>query len=1097
MRLHHWFVCALAGALVSCGGGGGGGSAPNPPPPNNPGSNDRVSITATASTTPVPSHANTDLEIVLTNPSTVPASNVAVSLTLGGGLTIGGVQCTANSNGLCPNDPTTLSVASLNGGGSLTFRVSVVVAAGASGQINSTASVTATNDTVTNNNSAAVSITAYSSDVNIVGSSSATNLLSGSTVPYSFTLTNSGPDSTHELTLENTLSTGQMLVSMTCAASGGATCPAITGATMNVASMPNGGSLTFSLSAQVANDVVVSVNSQLSATLLGDGNITNNQATASAQTRIPTSSGTPSFIVLQSDAGEFVGSDFGPARKYSYSNASADFEVYVTNGLLQLTVWGDERWQGAFYMPVTLGQITAGTYIDNIGAPQHDPATGGMRWTGEDRGCNGHTDVFTVDAVTYSAGEISSVDISFEQHCESAVPALRGQIHWVANDATLPPGPVNPPPAGLWQPAAGATPASGNYLYFISDPGDFAGEGTTRTFTQVNSVITAYQGGASASIGIGAEGDEGFGVSFRPMSPLTQLAPGYYSNAVPDMGGNPVRGGMNATFNHHGCNTITGWFVIDSISFSVGGDITSLDARFEQHCEGAEPAMRGKIHWRSDDPAQPPGPEEPPPAGLWSPPANAIPATGNFVYLQSDPEDFIAEGLTRLYTPLDSVIEVGAGGIAPAGNRFQLTVSDDEVWTGYFQAMDTLPDLRPGYYGDLRRFTSHNPAKGGLAWSAAHRVCNTLSGWFVIDSVVYSGDTLQSITLRFEQHCEFEPAAVRGMIRWSADDTRQPTPPQNPPPANLWNAAPGTTPDTGNYVYLQSEPGDGVGLGQSYLYTSLDAEITMSVSGRLLNVETVGDQRWTGQFQPMVPFTELQLGYYNLPMGDSLARGLFAWRGANAFCGDRHIGWFVVDSVTYESGSLMALDLRFEYRCSAGEPALHGKIHWVSSDPAIPPGPVNPPPDGLWTPPANEVPASGNFVYLEGDPGDIVTQGLTFRYTDADSTFAGYTYTDHVNVIVTSPGRSQFQINLDHMSSIPRMQPGYYADVTENYLHNPRTGALDLMANGTGCTNVTGWFVVNSVSYSGETLTALDVTFEEYCAGNTVASARGRVRWSQ
>ena len=1093
MRFRQWMVCALAGALASCGGGGGGGGS-NPPPPGNPGSNDRLTLTASASTTAVPGAANTDLQFVITNPSTVPANNVVLNVTLGGGLTRAGLQCTAGPGGICPNDPASLTLASLNGGGSVTFRMSVAVPAGATGPISSSATVTADNDTVTSNNTAAVSITAYSSDVNIVGSTSATNLLSGATVPYSFTLTNSGPDAARSLTLQNTLTTGQTLVSMTCVAAGGATCPT-TGATMNVPTMPNGSSLTFSMTAQLANDVVVSVSSQLSATLQGDGNITNNQATASAQARIPTSPGAPSFIVLQSDPGDWVGSGLGAGPKYSYSSATAEFEVYEAQGFLHVEVWGDERWHGAFYMPSHLAQVTVGAYVDNLGAPLHDPATGGMRWWGEARACSEHTNVFTVDAVTYSAGEISSVDISFEQHCDGLPPALRGQIHWVRDDQTLPPGPINPPPAGLWQPAAGATPASGNYVYFESDPGHFVGEGLNRTYTQVNSVISVSQAGAE--VGVGANGDESLGITFNAMSPLTQMAPGYYPNVQASRVGNPTLGGLTISFENHACPDFIGWFVVDSISFSVDGDITGLDARFEQRCDGEPEGIRAKVHWRSDDPAQPPGPVEPPPAGLWSPPAIAIPATGNFVYLESDPLDFIAQGLTKLYTPLDSIIEVGGGGINTAGNRFQLTVSSEEDWVGFFQAMETLPDLRAGYYGDLRRFPYNNPAKGGLSWSGEHRGCNQLSGWFVIDSVVYSGNSLQSITLRFEQNCEFEPAALRGMIRWSADDTRQPAPPVNPPPANLWNAAPGTTPDTGNYVYLQSEPGDPVGLGQTWLYTELDAEIEMSVSGRLLNVEVIGDERWTGQFQPMLPFTELQPGYYALPNGDNLARGLLAWRGANVHCGTAHIGWFVVDSVTYESGSLMALDLRFEYRCDAGEEPLHGKIHWESDEPAIPPGPVNPPPDGLWTPPANEVPAIGNFVYLEGDPGDVVTQGLTFRYTDADSTFAGYTYPDHVNISVSSPGRHQLQLNLDHMSSIPRMQPGYYPNVQHTYLHNPRVGALDLMANGTSCTNVSGWFVVNSVSYSGETMTALDVTFEEYCAGNTVASARGRVRWSQ
>jgi hypothetical protein len=45
-----------------------------------------------------------------------------------------------------------------------------------------------------------------------------------------------------------------------------------------------------------------------------------------------------------------------------------------------------------------------------------------------------------------------------------------------------------------------------------------------------------------------------------------------------------------------GCNSSTGWFVVDGVSY-VGDTLTSIDLRFEQHCESATPALRGKIHW--------------------------------------------------------------------------------------------------------------------------------------------------------------------------------------------------------------------------------------------------------------------------------------------------------------------------------------------------------------------------------------------------------------------------------------------------------------------------------------------------------------------
>jgi len=54
----------------------------------------------------------------------------------------------------------------------------------------------------------------------------------------------------------------------------------------------------------------------------------------------------------------------------------------------------------------------------------------------------------------------------------------------------------------------------------------------------------------------------------------------------------------------------------------------------------------------------------------------------------------------------------------------------------------------------------------GIDWSGDGRGCNTIAGWFVVDSVTYSAGSLASIDLRFEQHCEGVPAALHGAIHW-------------------------------------------------------------------------------------------------------------------------------------------------------------------------------------------------------------------------------------------------------------------------------------------------------------------------------------------
>jgi uncharacterized repeat protein (TIGR01451 family) len=922
MQLRLFAILGIACLLAACGGGGGGGGGSGGDGPQ-AGSSDRVSLTATASTTPVPSATNTDLEFLVANPGTSTANDVALTVTLGAGLTNAGVECSELGGATCPSEPRTMRVATLPAGTSLRFRMSVVPAAGTSGTIASTATVTATNDQVTSNNSAQVSITAYSADVRVIGSTSASEFSSGSSVPYSITVSNAGPDAARDVVLENLLSSGQTLTTMDCIGTGGAICPASTGARMTIPSLPAGGSLTFAVTAQLSADVLVSMSNTLRAESLGDRDFANNTANISARTRIPTSPNSPSFVMLQSDEGDYIGA----GRHYSYTQANAVFEVYEIDGTLTFRIRGDESWNATFHMPDGMEQLQAGAYTDHLGAPSHDPAAGGLHWHGEARSC-GHSGWFQVDGVSYVAGQLSSLDLRFEQRCEPRAPALRGQIHWVANDATRPPGPVNPPPAGLWAPPAGATPESGNYVYLESDSGDHIGQGRTETYTQANAILSATE--SSGSLGINVGSDRNYGGGFRVMAPLTQMEPGYYPNAQ-EWSGNPTEAGLNFGGDGRSCNSSSGWFVIDSIAF-LDGALTAVDMRFEQHCGNDTAALRGRIHWRSDDPTQPPGPQMPPPAGLWVPPAGAVPATGNVVYLESDVGDYVGQGLTKAYTPLDSVIDVGGGGMIPVGNRFQLTVNGDEEWTGFFQAMNTLPDLLPGYYGDLLGFPGHNRVRGGISWYGEGRGCNQATGWFVIDSVMYSGSTLNSIELRFEQHCEGQTPALRGLIRWSAADTRQPLPPQNPPPAGLWAPPSGAMPPAGNYVYLQSDAGDYVGEGQTHLYTAPDVVLLMSTSGSQLDVEVQGDVRWGGYFIPMVPLSQLHVGYYGGLTDKNPARGLLAWYGDGRACSDSR-GWFVVDQVMFEAGSLTAIDLRFEQHCGAATPALRGKIHWRFDNP--------------------------------------------------------------------------------------------------------------------------------------------------------------------
>ena len=80
------------------------------------------------------------------------------------------------------------------------------------------------------------------------------------------------------------------------------------------------------------------------------------------------------------------------------------------------------------------------------------------------------------------------------------------------------------------------------------------------------------------------------------MSTVRQLQPGYYADLRRYPFHNPVKGGLDWVGEGRGCNTLLGWFAIDGDTYT-NGNLTALELRFEQRCEGGIPALHGAIHW--------------------------------------------------------------------------------------------------------------------------------------------------------------------------------------------------------------------------------------------------------------------------------------------------------------------------------------------------------------------------------------------------------------------------------------------------------------------------------------------------------------------
>ncbi|HYX87948.1 MAG TPA: PASTA domain-containing protein [Gaiellaceae bacterium] len=132
-----------------------------------------------------------------------------------------------------------------------------------------------------------------------------------------------------------------------------------------------------------------------------------------------------------------------------------------------------------------------------------------------------------------------------------------------------------------------------------SDQGDYIGQGRSWSYTIANDEIGA--GGSRQFVGFGVDGAQGdwWSADFAP-GRGDILAPGTYPNATryPFNGTGP---GLDVSGNGRGCNTLTGRFTVNSATWWPDGTLRTFSVTFEQHCEGATPALRGTWEYRAGD----------------------------------------------------------------------------------------------------------------------------------------------------------------------------------------------------------------------------------------------------------------------------------------------------------------------------------------------------------------------------------------------------------------------------------------------------------------------------------------------------------------
>ncbi|HEY3607556.1 MAG TPA: hypothetical protein VGL06_08655 [Pseudonocardiaceae bacterium] len=147
--------------------------------------------------------------------------------------------------------------------------------------------------------------------------------------------------------------------------------------------------------------------------------------------------------------------------------------------------------------------------------------------------------------------------------------------------------------------AANAQPVTTGSMSFSGDPGDFiSGGGSFSYSTSAKDTLTVFGSADDHVVTMDISGANGDFWILDLAAPSGQAltAGTTYANATRYPFQAPTAPGLSLFGNGRGCNQVTGSFAVQNAVFGPNGYVQTLDATFEQHCEGGPTAARGEIH---------------------------------------------------------------------------------------------------------------------------------------------------------------------------------------------------------------------------------------------------------------------------------------------------------------------------------------------------------------------------------------------------------------------------------------------------------------------------------------------------------------------
>ena len=135
-------------------------------------------------------------------------------------------------------------------------------------------------------------------------------------------------------------------------------------------------------------------------------------------------------------------------------------------------------------------------------------------------------------------------------------------------------------------------------LTLNSDPGDYIGAGQFLFLSPADGTFSAQQN-FDQGVTVDLFGPNHFWLVDFAAANNQLLTVGTYTGATRFPFQASTEPGLDVAGDGRGCNTLTGSFTVLEVNYGAGSSINSFDAIFEQHCEGATPALRGEIRYNA------------------------------------------------------------------------------------------------------------------------------------------------------------------------------------------------------------------------------------------------------------------------------------------------------------------------------------------------------------------------------------------------------------------------------------------------------------------------------------------------------------------